>query len=902
MNYHFMILLIGLVILFVVVFFSTYHAKVIPRTVYDDGLEIHHTISDDMKLIQFTTQGNHGYVDSGRKKIASRDVVPIEFDFVHHLLNNTMTGVKIADASFNDIKMTPSNIRAMYEAGARIFIDASSSTDELTLSKTIINDCKDLIVISTISTGREMIIPDNIYRTLTPDYKILKHLAFIINTYIHIKGTKLYFMLDDNESTFQHQYKNDLVEYGINPDSVLIYTDNNNYETVLAKPCTIIYIGRFPQITIERIKNFKFSSADVNIIFSDFMAYYHYDDETWLWLKNNKNIKIHAMINYASNAGYDVQETYDRYGRHVTPYIYTLKRALDCANSFTSLYRSTLSQISKTNVLRRSPRSNIKRERSTLEFQPYIIIFQTSVSTYLYRYSILNTYTTSKNEILGVYNCILIEPTFINGDRVDISKISITLGMKSINKVVTFENIMFGDNVYNYKAYLNFGTLDVNKNLSELFTLTTNQLSSASRNIYYRFLYEYIIMSIAAYYIISPTFNINYDLLLTDFQYGDGRTFTAWDNAVHNVLYDGELYSVKTINDETLYSTVADHTESFYWHDFVKSVYVKNPYVSFSPAKTLINELYIILSEIRDLFSISGVLLLRQPLIQKFNYIYRNQFDKYGDSLLEECVVTMPDVNNKNWNTKHGHLFIPSSDKTTEYSFVHHTLTSDDPNWILIVVATKYESNELLEKHLRPQDRLLYCGVGKINATHKLSAYLQDILRTNKKLPFVLNIGAAGSSKLQIGTIVECIKIIQHDMDAVGLGYNLTETPGEILGQVGSGVYEIPVLYNKYDSGICYSGDQFVTTSHVINNVGGADVYDMEAYAYAGVCYRCGAGFCSIKYITNNLSDIGDEWNPEISDMNQKFIEIYTEAHNLSLPSNNIYDTKTQPNLTSLDH
>ena len=76
---------------------------------------------------------------------------------------------------------------------------------------------------------------------------------------------------------------------------------------------------------------------------------------------------------------------------------------------------------------------------------------------------------------------------------------------------------------------------------------------------------------------------------------------------------------------------------------------------------------------------------------------------------------------------------------------------------ILIVTALEQETQGLLKDF-----DLLYTGVGKINATYKLTEFLNDYSRVDQLVfkkqyvqpELVINYGTAGSRELSIGSIV----------------------------------------------------------------------------------------------------------------------------------------------------
>ena len=91
---------------------------------------------------------------------------------------------------------------------------------------------------------------------------------------------------------------------------------------------------------------------------------------------------------------------------------------------------------------------------------------------------------------------------------------------------------------------------------------------------------------------------------------------------------------------------------------------------------------------------------------------------------------------------------------------------------ILIVCALEIETQGKLDNW-----NVLYSGVGKVNATYKLTERLTDYHYAKPNL--VINYGTAGSRKIKKGQIVDCTKFVQRDMDVTGLGFMRGQTPFE---------------------------------------------------------------------------------------------------------------------------
>ena len=177
---------------------------------------------------------------------------------------------------------------------------------------------------------------------------------------------------------------------------------------------------------------------------------------------------------------------------------------------------------------------------------------------------------------------------------------------------------------------------------------------------------------------------------------------------------------------------------------------------------------------------------------------------------------------------------------------------------ILIVSALEIETQGQLEDY-----RVLYTGVGKVNATLELTKVLQRAhLHYLPPMPkLVINYGTAGSRKIKKGQLVDCTKFIQRDMDVTGLGFMKGETPFESDPPL---IIESTSEFNPIGrKASCGSGDSFVEDR--TNYYG--EVVDMEAYALAKVCYHYDISFISFKYITDGADEQSHEdWEKNLAD------------------------------------
>tara|TARA_R110002096_G_scaffold176130_1_gene352269 strand:+ start:468 stop:1079 length:612 start_codon:yes stop_codon:yes gene_type:complete len=190
---------------------------------------------------------------------------------------------------------------------------------------------------------------------------------------------------------------------------------------------------------------------------------------------------------------------------------------------------------------------------------------------------------------------------------------------------------------------------------------------------------------------------------------------------------------------------------------------------------------------------------------------------------------------------------------------------------ILIVCALKVETQGQLDNYFDDERQILYTGVGKVNATLKLTQRLHSShLHYMPIMPkLVINYGTAGSRKIKKKTLVDCTKFIQRDMDVTGLGFMRGETPFED---------ELPFMLDfgitKYNTigrrATCGTGDCFVEDKSQYYG----EVVDMEAYALAKVCYLRDVPFVSFKYITDGADEQAHEdWEVNLADG----IEVFKE-------------------------
>ena len=197
---------------------------------------------------------------------------------------------------------------------------------------------------------------------------------------------------------------------------------------------------------------------------------------------------------------------------------------------------------------------------------------------------------------------------------------------------------------------------------------------------------------------------------------------------------------------------------------------------------------------------------------------------------------------------------------------------------ILIVCGLEIETQGQLEDW-----NILYTGVGKVNATYKLTEYFgtyHSIPAIRRDYEAIINYGTAGSRELPIGELVDCTRFIQRDMDCTGFGIPKGQTPFEDT-EIVLDFRNKPLNpdYGREDHIntikkhlVCGSGDNFV--DDIENEIETIDVFDMEAYALAKVCSYYHVPFISFKYITDNANKSSPkDWEDNLGDGITEFKE-----------------------------
>jgi adenosylhomocysteine nucleosidase len=189
-----------------------------------------------------------------------------------------------------------------------------------------------------------------------------------------------------------------------------------------------------------------------------------------------------------------------------------------------------------------------------------------------------------------------------------------------------------------------------------------------------------------------------------------------------------------------------------------------------------------------------------------------------------------------------------------------------DDSW-LVVMALPQEAQEVFGQ---AGMKVLYTGVGKVNAAMSLTRALADYRHAGRPLPRVVNFGSAGSQRFTTGTVVACTAFHQRDMDVSGLGFAPGITPYEEI----PAVLQFPTPFSQLPCAACGTGDSFETGQRSLD----FDVVDMEAYALAKVCRVEGTAFACTKFVSDGADHAAaTDWQANLHRAADQFLELYRQ-------------------------
>jgi adenosylhomocysteine nucleosidase len=185
---------------------------------------------------------------------------------------------------------------------------------------------------------------------------------------------------------------------------------------------------------------------------------------------------------------------------------------------------------------------------------------------------------------------------------------------------------------------------------------------------------------------------------------------------------------------------------------------------------------------------------------------------------------------------------------------------------VLLAMALEIEAQGAFSAH---ETDVIFTGLGKVNAAHRLTRRLAELRQRGIERPLVLNLGTAGSRRFSAGSVVACRRFVQRDMDVSGLGFAVGETPfdGDIPAEL-----EFPEVFSGLPHGVCATGDRFEAHDRTLP----WDVIDMEAYAFAKVCRLENVPFACAKFISDGAdgSAAGD-WQASLPRAAREFRTLY---------------------------
>lgn len=180
---------------------------------------------------------------------------------------------------------------------------------------------------------------------------------------------------------------------------------------------------------------------------------------------------------------------------------------------------------------------------------------------------------------------------------------------------------------------------------------------------------------------------------------------------------------------------------------------------------------------------------------------------------------------------------------------------------IALFIASPMEIRE--ENILRAVSGLniFYTGLGKIRAAVTAAEVL-----SRQPWDWAINLGTAGSHSVNVGTLVECHKFVERDVDLTA-----AKVPaGQFPGASQSKILDSSKVFTDLPKVVCGTGDRIEVSPPKVS----CDVYDMEAYALAFVCQRRGVPYSSIKYISDRSeANLLQEWKSEVKNAEKKLID-----------------------------
>ena len=174
-----------------------------------------------------------------------------------------------------------------------------------------------------------------------------------------------------------------------------------------------------------------------------------------------------------------------------------------------------------------------------------------------------------------------------------------------------------------------------------------------------------------------------------------------------------------------------------------------------------------------------------------------------------------------------------------------------------LLIITALES-ELKRDSLPPGVKIVYSGIGKVNATLTSVKAIHELNPSR-----IINFGTAGKINPKLSGLLEIGKVIQRDMIAEPLAPR-GQTP----------FCNKPFEYISSGQFVCGSGDSFVTSVDPWLHSQGVDVVDMELFAIACVANDHSIPWQSYKYITDDANEnSGNDWQERAHHGQELFLQ-----------------------------
>ncbi len=162
--------------------------------------------------------------------------------------------------------------------------------------------------------------------------------------------------------------------------------------------------------------------------------------------------------------------------------------------------------------------------------------------------------------------------------------------------------------------------------------------------------------------------------------------------------------------------------------------------------------------------------------------------------------------------------------------------------------------------------KVIITKVGKASSAYALTKALTDF-----NPDMVVNVGSAGTVKLDVGDIVVSRHFYDRDLAPLAIegvkseinSFDATPFPSLVSGVENSGDFMVN------------TGDDFVTEKTGVKG----DVIDMEAFAQAMVCDEEGIPFVAVKYITDKIGENSIKiWSEKLKEA-QKALQMYVSKY-----------------------